>query len=32
MSPFEIRTLRFRPAARTFEEADLLERPAGRKK
>ena len=32
MSPFEIRTLRFRPAARTFEEADLLERPAGRRK
>ncbi len=27
LSPFEIRTLRFRPGAGTFEEVDLLERP-----
>ena len=27
LSPFEIRTLRFRPGARTFTEVDLLERP-----
>ena len=32
LSPFEIRSFRFRPGARTFEEVDLLERPLGRRK
>ncbi len=29
LAPFEVRTLRFRPKAKTFSDADLLERPLG---
>jgi len=32
LSPFEIRTFRFRPRAGTFEEVDLLERPVRKRR
>ncbi len=32
LSPFEIRSFRFRPGVKTFEEVDLLERPLRRRK